>query len=70
MTTTSTIRIEGMTCEGCVRSVTKLVAALPGVRAVKVSLTDGKAEVTYDSGAVTPARIREAVEDAGYEAPA
>ena len=40
--------IEGMTCTGCVNSVTRVLTALPGVAAAEVSLTKARAKVTYD----------------------
>jgi copper chaperone len=69
MTTQSVLKIGGMTCQGCVRSVTKVVAALPGVRAVQVSLDDAQALVTFDGDVITVDRMREAVEEAGFDAP-
>jgi len=60
--------IKGMSCENCVAHVTKAVAALPGVRSVKVSLEDGRAIVDYDEAAVNSQAIAEAVDEEGYEA--
>ena len=60
----STYKILGMTCEGCVRSVTKaLEAALPSAT-VEVSLQSGAATVTgeHDSKAA-----KDAITDAGFD---
>lgn len=65
-TATQTYTVNGMTCSHCVSSVTEEVTAIPGVTAVDVDLTSGSVNVTSD-GAVDAARVREAVEEAGYE---
>jgi copper chaperone CopZ len=65
----TTLRITGMTCNGCVRHVDKALREVPGVTAVEVSLPDQSAKVVHDESAVLPALIA-AVESAGYEASA
>lgn len=62
-----TLPISGMTCGGCVRSVTAVLQALPGVYAVSVTLQPGQAQVRYDETQVSPAQLAAAVEDAGFE---
>ena len=44
--------VEGMTCNGCVRTVTTALAGVPGVRHADVSLQDRKAVVDVDDGSV------------------
>jgi len=63
----TTLRITGMTCNGCVRHVDKALRAVPGVTAVEVNLPDGTAKVVHDDAAAIPAMV-EAVQTAGYEA--
>jgi copper chaperone len=65
-----TLPITGMTCGGCVRSVTSVLQALPGVESVRVTLAPGQADVRFDPAQVTPAQLRAAVEDAGFDVPA
>jgi copper chaperone len=65
-----TIKVEGMTCAGCVRNVTKLLKALPGVSGAHVSLERESATVEYDPEQVDAVTMRQAVEDAGFDAPA
>jgi Cu+-exporting ATPase len=60
--------IRGMTCAGCVRTIERAVEALPGVLKAEVNLATGTASVEYDSSKADVARIREAVDRAGYEA--
>ena len=62
------IRVSGMTCQGCVRSVTRVLEAVPGVDAVEVSLERGEADVRYDPARTAVPALRKAVEDAGYGA--
>ena len=67
-TVTTRFAVDGMTCGGCVRGVTKVVSELPGVKAVDVSLLEKAAKVEYDAAAVTPAAIVAAIEGAGFDA--
>lgn len=63
---TTTYRVQGMSCEHCVRAVQTEVSAIDGVTAVDVDLVTGRVTVTAD-GPVDPAVVRAAVEEAGYE---
>jgi copper chaperone CopZ len=66
MAVTSTYTVAGMTCEHCVRAVSGELSALDGVEAVRVDL--GTGAVTVTSAAPLPQdRVREAVDEAGYE---
>jgi copper chaperone len=58
-----------MTCEGCVKSVTRTLQGVPGVQSVEVSLEEERAKVTYDPKKAGLAELKRAVERAGYEAP-
>ena len=62
-----TLRIGGMTCQGCVGSVTRVLQALPGVEQVEVSLAQNEAQVRYDPARVQPDAFRQAVEGAGFD---
>ncbi len=62
--------VEGMHCQGCVRSVTGAVAQVPGVKHVEVSLETKSATVEYDGTAIKPTAIIAAIEGAGFEATA
>jgi copper chaperone CopZ len=65
----TTLRITGMTCNGCVRHVDKALRGVPGVSAVEVNLAAGTAKVVHEESAALPALVA-AVESAGYEAAA
>jgi len=62
------IKVGGMSCQSCVKSVTGVLQALPGVAAVEVSLEAGEARVEFDPAATGVAAMRAAVEDAGFDA--
>jgi copper chaperone len=59
------LKITGMTCQHCVKAVTKALISVPGTREANVNLELGEAAV--DSGADVHALI-EAVQEEGYEA--
>ena len=63
------LKVEGMDCEGCVKSVTRMLAGVPGVAAVEVSLAAASAKVTYDPAKADLAQMKRAVQRAGYRAP-
>ena len=63
---TMTFDVKGMSCQGCVASVTRVLKTVPGVSDVAVTLNPGKANVTFDASRTTAAALRAAIEDAGY----
>ncbi len=65
---TTTLKISGMTCMGCVNSVTRVLKAAPGVADARVTLEPAQATVDYDAAQTSPAQLRHAIEDAGYDA--
>ncbi len=60
------LKIEGMSCQHCVVSISKALKDLKGIKDVKVSLEKGSAEVSYDDTLVTLSRMKDAVTNAGY----
>ena len=60
------LTITGMTCGGCVNSVTRVLKALPGVQQVEVTLVPGQAKVQIDESLVDIPTLKQAVTDAGY----
>ena len=63
----ATLTVSGMTCGGCVRSVTNLLQGLDGVAKADVSLEAKRAVVEYDAARVSVDQMKSAIEDAGYE---
>lgn len=62
------IGVGGMSCQGCVKNVTAVLLALPGVSEVKVALENGTASIAYDPARVGAEQFRSAIEDAGFDA--
>lgn len=63
----ATLNVTGMTCQGCVASVTRVLKAVPGVADVVVSLQPGTAKVAYDPARTSLPVLKAAIEDAGYD---
>lgn len=64
---TVVIKIKGMTCMGCVKSVTNVLQPISGVASVNVSLEQGSATISYDAAQANVSQFKSAIEDAGYE---
>ena len=64
---TATVGISGMSCSGCVRSVSKVLNALDGVAKADVSLDKRCAVVSYDPGKLGVEQLKRTIEEAGYE---
>jgi len=52
---TTTLNIQGMTCNGCVNSVTRVLTGIAGVSRADVDLAGAKAVVEYDAAQLTAA---------------
>jgi copper ion binding protein len=65
---TTRIKVGGMTCSGCVASVTRALQSIEGVDKVEVSLEEAQASVRYDPARVNETKLRSAIEDAGFDA--
>ncbi len=58
--------VKGMSCQHCVMSVTKALNRLDGIKNVEVDLASG--EVRFDNTKnIAADRIKEAIEEAGYD---
>jgi len=67
-TARTTLKIEGMTCGGCVPAVKLQLKKTEGVLAYEVSFEKGEALVSFDPTTTTPAKIAESVTRTGYTA--
>jgi copper chaperone len=61
---TATIKIEGMSCQHCVKAVGKELAKLKNV--IVNDVTVGTATISYDGSAETAKSIAEAIALAGF----
>jgi len=59
----TTVTVDGMSCQHCVRAVFTALAAVPDIDRAEVSI--GSARVEHD-GSVTVEQLREAIAVAGY----
>lgn len=64
----TTLRIKGMTCNGCVKHVDAALRAVPGVSAVEVKLAEHQAKIVHDPEQSPLGTLVAAIEQAGYEA--
>ena len=62
------IRIEGMHCHKCEKTIQRALCAQPGVHEVEVDFASGQASVLFDKGSVTVKQLMDAVNEAGYRA--
>uniref|UniRef100_A0A8C7VJG9 Copper-transporting ATPase 2 n=1 Tax=Oncorhynchus mykiss TaxID=8022 RepID=A0A8C7VJG9_ONCMY len=62
------IRVKGMTCQSCVRSIEGRIGTLPGVLHIKVSLSDQEAVVQFQPHIVTSEEVKEQIENMGFGA--
>jgi len=62
------LKVEGMTCDGCVRSVERKLSKVGGVESARVDLAAGKATVEYDDSQAQADQFIAAVEQIGYHA--
>lgn len=62
-----TIEIEGMTCNGCEKTIEKEITKLPGVLSVEASHQKGLAKVKVDSSRFNQKDYEKAIEGVGYK---
>jgi len=62
-TTEKTFTIQGMSCGGCVNSLTRVLQSVPGIEPLKIEV--GKAHLRLDERA-TSQTVKDAVERAGF----
>jgi copper chaperone len=62
--TEKTFTISGMSCGGCVNSLTRVLKTVPGIEPLKIEV--GKAQLRLDER-VTSLTVKDAVARAGFE---
>ncbi|KAG8808956.1 hypothetical protein FRC19_005570, partial [Serendipita sp. 401] len=60
--------VQGMTCSACTNAIHDGLSPLPTIQSVNVSLLNNSLTVIYDGNGISPEKIKEIVEDLGYEA--
>ena len=62
-----TFNVQGMSCGHCVNSIERSVGQLEGVSQVNVNLNAAQVEVTFNESYVSLNKIKETIEEQGYE---
>ncbi|WP_112179160.1 MULTISPECIES: copper chaperone CopZ [Paraliobacillus] len=62
-----TLEVKGMTCNHCEKAVNGALVELDGIDKVEVNLETGKVDVSYDASKVDQDKMKEAVEEQGYD---
>ena len=62
------LKVSGMSCQHCVKTVKDALTALEGVQSAKVNLRKGEAVVRFDELSITPNHLKDAITEAGFEA--
>uniref|UniRef100_A0A4W3JZL7 Copper-transporting ATPase 2 n=1 Tax=Callorhinchus milii TaxID=7868 RepID=A0A4W3JZL7_CALMI len=65
-TTSTTIKIEGMTCNSCVESIEKMISQRKGVESIKVSLTKEIGNIHFDPSLTNSEELRTAIDEMGF----
>ncbi|HEU5021593.1 MAG TPA: heavy metal-associated domain-containing protein [Bryobacteraceae bacterium] len=68
MDTSVELKVEGMTCDACARSVTRKLSALDGVSSATVDLAAGKATVQWDDSGASVDDLIAALSQIGFRA--
>jgi copper chaperone len=63
----NTLHVQGMTCGHCKMAVTNALSELEGVKHVEVHLEKGAVDVEYDETKVNVEKMKEAIEEQGYD---
>ncbi len=64
---TRVLGIEGMTCDNCVRTLTKALQKIEGVKDVRVERESARASITFDKTKTDMPAIHEAILRSGYK---
>ncbi len=60
------LKVEGMTCGGCVQSVQKALTNREGVRTANADLDTGMVMIEFDAKVIQKASLEKAIADAGF----
>ena len=62
-----TLKVSGMTCGGCVKSITNALHTKEGIKETKADLESATVSVSFDPATIQESAIRAAIEDAGFD---
>ena len=61
------LKINGMSCQHCVKTVTDALTEVVGVQRAKVNLRKGEAVVRFDETRTAATVLKSAITEAGFE---
>ena len=61
------LRVEGMSCDHCVKTITKAAGELPGVKNVAIDLNGNTVSFMFDPAKTPLKTIEAAITEAGYD---
>ncbi len=61
------LKINGMSCQHCVKTVTDALTEVAGVQRAKVNLRKGEAVVRFDETRTATTVLKSAITEAGFE---
>lgn len=64
---TEVLSVNGMACSHCERAINEAVGELKGVKEVSANVDRKTVIVTFDEGLVTLQKIKETIEEEGYD---
>jgi copper chaperone len=64
---TEIIKVNGMTCMGCVNSIKNVLEKIPGVSNADVSLEQKQVKIAYDAATTHTDQLKNAIKEAGFE---
>ena len=62
-----TLKVEGMSCEHCVKAVNNALSAIAGLADINVSLQDGTVSFSHDPALAPLESIKAAITEEGYQ---
>ena len=62
-----TLKVDGMTCGGCVKSIQNALNARAGINQADADLDNATVTVAFDPVLIQETAIRDAIEDAGFD---
>lgn len=62
----TTMKIEGMQCDGCASTLQRMLGKQQGVRSAKVDLVSATAIVEYDEGVINVDQLVHVINNCGF----
>ena len=62
----TTLRIPAIHCDGCVKTVTRTLEALPGVHVTEADPTTKLVRIRFEDSAIGADQVREALDEVGF----